>query len=1273
MAKFEISLRQELIDHGLDKDIRLGRSILQIGDLADTSPNKYIDGYSQVFDYIEEYDPPYLDSPELEEALTSEGQKTRAIISALGSCSTRSAINAILESGSSKQRGYLSEALKKYSSFITDGIPYESYDDNYEPIELHKSANPNDIITGLWRDVVFASMIDTPEMKALSRARRWLQPGDDDKKPNENIKNLPKTRGYHSYIFPPKKLPQKNSEIASDKPRHKPGTVGNTFPELAKTYEQIREREERKHPDDTDDTIEHTATLELARIIAKSTEYNDPDRSEGSPYRAHFAEQMAWARLGDQVQRQFRGMRQKIIGIDLHNIGRFIGKSGDNPYEREWRKVEKIANRVSPDNVDPAREYLLEKARNDIQRQHRRYGNDAAHKIITEGAAKLAGIDSLTDDEVLARFQAEREELAQKRNEHMSLAQKALDLHFKDGVDGDATPIDWINTAHFGLINRTHKALNRGVSKDTAFAYAVADYSLPGEAITRELVEACRGITKEHLDKTRALHAYSKETGLAIDLIDQVNLGKVAVTYGSSDVINLLEQGYSAREIIENEWLCHLDTRKTIDFPARGNDTQKQRWCTENGYAYLNGGWIKTSVGKIILSRLESGLEESIHDASQWLETFQIPEEGYDIPALKACIQSGEQVQLHDIEKTTFYDVDLESDLLAGILKAPQDLRDRLLLPRKTQKIQQIFFAPEHQLLYLALADVYRDSDINISNVRDHAFDRLDKFYDEWLTNARGKETTYRISKDDLREKLIAAIENVNNSVLSDDENITGVIQRLSKYGNNRKRYIDDATSWLLRHATSPSARLTKVWGDRAVALIEGANDSARDIEIWQNDNALRLQLREMTRQGSMPHNLTAAEVTGEFSGWARELSRCYDSDRIIRAISEYKSVRTTEALLPAQVMEMQTSSGVYKAEVLAKDDPRGMTIGVDTGCCMTLDGASASCIESGYKHKNAGFFALYTPQGRLAAQSYFYVNPDHPNILVLDNIEANQGRDTNKIVEIYKQALSKYLLERFATDRAWNIDTVNLGTGYGEAVKSSVLRLPATNPIPNNLGYHIYSDASDQRLLLHLSQHEIAESRKQWTPTQENIENTPNHLPNIVTRSITPNDFAIIKELEEQIYPEHIRQYDDKEMLQDELKKNSMETYSFLVAGQADSSKDYIGYCMAYLDQSETEPGRHDPVVYAADMAILPEAQGFHIGSKMFDELLKRTSERGVDKIEMHARETTSYAALKNSEWAKHILYRRGYKLVDHGVVDEFDDGGGNIENLYLVSIEKI
>ena len=104
----------------------------------------------------------------------------------------------------------------------------------------------------------------------------------------------------------------------------------------------------------------------------------------------------------------------------------------------------------------------------------------------------------------------------------------------------------------------------------------MAEYSFPGEAITRELVEACRGITKENLDKTRALHAYSKETGLAIDPIDEVRLGKVAMTYGSSDVIDLMGQGYSAREIIENGWLCHLDTRKTIDFPARGNDTQKQ-------------------------------------------------------------------------------------------------------------------------------------------------------------------------------------------------------------------------------------------------------------------------------------------------------------------------------------------------------------------------------------------------------------------------------------------------------------------------------------------------------------------------------------------------------------------------------------------------------------------------------------------------------------------------------------------------------------------------
>ena len=74
-----------------------------------------------------------------------------------------------------------------------------------------------------------------------------------------------------------------------------------------------------------------------------------------------------------------------------------------------------------------------------------------------------------------------------------------------------------------------------------------------------------------------------------------------------------------------------------------------------------------------------------------------------------------------------------------------------------------------------------------------------------------------------------------------------------------------------------------------------------------------------------------------------------------------------------------------------------------------------------------------------------------------------------------------------------------------------------------------------------------------------------------------------------------------------------------------------------------------------------------------MFDELLRRTSERGVDKIEMHARETTSYAALKNSEWAKHILYHRGYKFVNYSAVDEFNDGNRTVEKLYLVGIKKL
>ena len=1281
MSRYETTVEQEINDHGLGHVLGLGRGVLKVGRLSEDLERR--EDVDATIDFISEIDQAGSSGHNFIDSLTAQSPSTADVLEGLSKCSVRDAVNALLGKGADSQRRYLAGRLEEYAELVSSGIPVveRKYKDGEYVNEItgYRPAEAEDIRTGLWRDVVFASMIGTPELGALTMARnhmRHVSQGDSEEARHveSEMRNLPKIRGYHSYIFPSKMRERgkhENNEYVELPPEFIDGEVGYAFPELAKTYQQVLRRVKHSNPELDDAGLEHKAVRELARLIEKSTDYNPAHRGEGSPYRAHFAEQLAWAQLGEQTQRQLRGMRQKIMGVDLHNIGRFIGKSGDNPYEKEWRRIEQFAGSVSPDDVSSAREYFLLLAQKQIERQHKTLGNEAATVIILEGSASIDAINQMSDEAILSRFSKERSRLEQKRNSRMSLAQKALILRFTDKPENDESLIDWVNDAPFGLINRTHTMLTRGVSKETAFAYAVAEHAFPGETLTHELLDACRGATRETLDRTRALSQKLTETNQAISLEDRLILGRVSNRHDAEDVFDLLMQGYSASQVEQYPWLCHLNTSEIIDFPASGGESQKQKWLAERGYAYLNGGWNKNSIGKIIATRLDSGIESSVHDASQWLETFQMPEEGYDIQTLKALLRDGEISDISQVEKIRFHDTGLENMLIAGILHASQELRDRLLLPGKAQKVQSMFFAPENQLIYTTLVGLYKNPDLSVEMLREAALSRIDEFFEQWLVNAHGKDTTHRISKDDLQDRLVATLQNIDSLDFPVGENITGVISRLGKYGESRKRYIDDATSWLTRHMTTPSTRLTKVWDDRATALAEGIGDSARDIESWQANNALRKHLMELERTGTMPSNLTVNEVVTEYRGWVDELSRTYGSERVVRAISEFKSIRTSEALLPPATIDLTTDDGVYKAEVLAKDDPRGATIGVDTGCCMTLDGASADCIRSGYQDSSAGFFALYTPQGRLAAQSYFYVNPEHPDVLVLDNIEANQGRDTNKIVKLYQEALVRYLTERFTSDSEWKIRTVHVGTGYGNAVKSTVLQLPQAPTVRNKPG--IYTDAHDQRRLLEISDKQIAEAKEKTIQIEQTEKVRPQHYPEIAVHGIHPEQAEVIRELEKQIYPKHMRQYRDREMLTEELHMRGMGQFSFLVAGEADSSRDFLGYCMAYLEQSETDPSRTDPVLYAADLAILPDAQGGRVGSKMFEELLERANAHGIDKVELHARETTSYAALMQSSWVQRLLYNQGYKLVDHGNLDEFDDEQGNIEKLYLVSLEKV
>ena len=129
----------------------------------------------------------------------------------------------------------------------------------------------------------------------------------------------------------------------------------------------------------------------------------------------------------------------------------------------------------------------------------------------------------------------------------------------------------------------------------------------------------------------------------------------------------------------------------------------------------------------------------------------------------------------------------------------------------------------------------------------------------------------------------------------------------------------------------------------------------------------------------------------------------------------------------------------------------------------MKLGGQAEKCIEAGYERSDAGFVAIYGPDRKLAAQSFWYVHPDFPDTLVLDNIETNEGRDVSKLLSVYKYALHEYLDRHPET----SVTRVTVGTGYSDVSLRELSKVDA--PVPP-LDNKIYTDAKQQRELLNLS-----------------------------------------------------------------------------------------------------------------------------------------------------------------------------------------------------------
>ncbi|MBQ6436264.1 hypothetical protein IJJ27_01725, partial [bacterium] len=302
----------------------------------------------------------------------------------------------------------------------------------------------------------------------------------------------------------------------------------------------------------------------------------------------------------------------------------------------------------------------------------------------------------------------------------------------------------------------------------------------------------------------------------------------------------------------------------------------------------------------------------------------------------------------------------------------------------------------------------------------------------------------------------------------------------------------------------------------------------------------------------------------------------------------------------------------------------------------------------------------------QLMAQSYFYINPNRPDVVIMDNIEANQGRDFDKILKLYQQFFREYFLEQFASNPDWQVRQVNIGEGYTDVNLQDLKSVD--EPILNSRD-DVYSDAHRQRFLFRLSDEEISrarQSKNESTKEDKPVEIT--HKTIEMTRALSTEQLPILQALEARLYPENMRQYGDEDFAENELMQPGVNKYSFLIETQTDATREAVGYCLAYEAESETDPQYPDRVVYIADFGIVPEAQGSNAALKGFNELLKRLDENQVQKVELEARETTSYRFFA-SEAGKRYLTRHGYQVKECDTTTDFGEG----EKTYMLSLEKV
>lgn len=375
-----------------------------------------------------------------------------------------------------------------------------------EYIDVQRTLDSSDadrysILLGLNRASLRSAMIGTPEYGAYKMAMDIVEDRDWS-----ITSDFPEISGYWSGIT--------NTSIGSWKT-------------IIDEYGTIADKVARRNPDIDKENLEYITVRKAARIFADSMEYNNASRGPKSPYVSSFHESVAWAQLGYGVQRQLRGMRQRIMNSNLHNIERFIGKSGcsqkcssfksersrlgnrvkyinglsedgkqeflakENAFEikkqEEWRKeeVERIKHKY---------EKLISKTRNEERRAtYASRQEEEIQRVVADTSERIEYFENRALDGLFSDINERRELLSHRIEKRKSLAEKAIELHFKlgDGYKGEWSNdleeqnttdvsqyqgcLDWINDAPFGVIKRAHKRMVDGMSADEIYKLAISE------------------------------------------------------------------------------------------------------------------------------------------------------------------------------------------------------------------------------------------------------------------------------------------------------------------------------------------------------------------------------------------------------------------------------------------------------------------------------------------------------------------------------------------------------------------------------------------------------------------------------------------------------------------------------------------------------------------------------------------------------------------------------------------------------------------------------